>query len=262
MRALALLALLAALVAGCGANDPVASEQVSAAAQETAAAGSSRIELTGTHGEDRFTMSGSADYEAGDAGLTFSGTSDGERESGELRLVDGTFYVRAEQFGLAGLPSDKSWLSFTVPEQERESSLDSLVLPFPFVDPGELLATFEEVGGEVKSLGEQDVRGVPARGYAVELDLAKLVERAPAKYRETLRSELERRAEKTVPVEVWIDDADRARRVVVAIDGGEAQIDFFDFGLDVDVQAPPADEVLDFAQALDELQGDLEEGNG
>jgi hypothetical protein len=247
MRALMLLAVSAALLAGCGANDPLAAEEISAAAQETAESGSSRIEISGTDGDDRFTMSGLADYEAGVAQLAFSGTADGAEQSGEFRLVDETFYGRAEQLGVSGMPEGKSWFAFTIPEEERNESLDALVLPFPFIDPAALLANFQEVGGEPKRLGERDVRGVPTEGYELALDLAKLVERAPAKYRGTLRSELERRAEKTLPVEVWIDDADRARRIVVEIEGEAATFDFFDFGLEVDVQAPPPAEVLELS---------------
>jgi hypothetical protein len=201
-------------------------------------------------------MSGSADYEEGLARLTYTGTSGGERESGELRVVDGTFYARARDLGLGALPDDKTWISFTVSEDETSGSLDSLVFPFPFIDPSELLATFQEVGGEVKSLGDRDVRGVPTEGYELELDLAKLVEAAPAKYRETLRSELDRRAEKTLPVEVWIDDADRARRVAVEVEGDPVTVDFFDFGVGVDVQAPPAAQVLDMSQLIPQGESD------
>jgi hypothetical protein len=160
------------------------------------------------------------------------------------------------------MPEGKSWLSFALPEEERSSSLDSLVFPFPFIDPAQLLATFEEVGGVPKGLGEQDVRGVPTEGYRLELDLAKLVDAAQRVAVLRRRGELERRERKTMPVEVWIDDADRARRVVVAIDGSEATVDFFDFGLRVDVEAPPAAEVLDAADAFAGAEGGIETDSG
>lgn len=265
MRALAVLALLGALVAGCGANDPLAAEQISAAAEETAEAGSSRIELTGVDGDDRFTMTGAADYEAGTARLTFEGTTDGEPESGELRLLGDTFYVRSEQFLAEESPEQlarKEWFSLTLSKEDRAESLEALVLPFPFVDPAGLLATFQQVSGEVTRLGVKDVRGVPTDGYRLTLDLSRLVEQAPQKHRKALRSELARRAEKTLPVEVWIDSADRARRVVLAPEEGvDATIDFFDFGVAVDVQAPPKETVLDasvFWEGEESASSDIE----
>jgi hypothetical protein len=169
MRALALLALLAALVAGCGASDPLAAEEISAAAEETAEAGSSRIEITGTDGDDRFSMTGVADYEARRTQLTFSGTQEGQEVDGEFVLVGDAFYVRSDAFldpaDLEGAPpgvrkrfEGKRWISFPVP---ATGDLDQLVFPFPLLDPSELLRTFEEAGGEPARLGDKDVRGVP-----------------------------------------------------------------------------------------------------
>jgi hypothetical protein len=270
MRALALLGLLAALVAGCGANDPLAAEEISAAAQETAAAGSSRIEISGTDGKDSFSMAGVADYEERRTRLTFSGTQDGQPQDGQIVLVGDAFYVRSDAFfdpdDLAAAPPEarkrlegKRWLSFPVPF-DVEDSLDDLVLPFPLVDPSELLRTFQEAGGEPQRLGEKDVRGVPTEGYRLQLDLARLVERAPEEHRKALRAELEGRTEKTLPVDVWIDDAGRARRFVIELEDVPATIDFFDFGVDADVQAPPQDEVFDGDEFF--VTGDEESGSG
>lgn len=270
MRRAALLVLVAAILAGCGANDPLAAEEISAAAGETASAGSSRIEVSGTDGKDSFSMTGVADYEERRTHLTYSGTVDGKRNDGELVLAGDVFYVRSDAFfdaaDVAAAPPEvrkrlegKRWLSFPVPF-DTDGSLDSLVLPFPQVDPSELLRTFDEVGGEPTRLGEKDVRGVPTEGYRLQLDLARLVERAPEEQRKTLRAELGRRTEKTLPVEIWIDDVGRARRFVIELDEAPATVDFFDFGVDTDVQAPPQDEVFDGAEFF---EGSVEEsGSG
>ena len=275
MRALALLALLAALVAGCGANDPLAAEEVSAAAEETASAGSSRIGISGTDGKDTFSMTGVADYEGRRTHLTYNSIQDGEEIDGEMLLVDDAFYVSSDAFfdaaDLAGAPPEARkrfggvrWLSFPVPF-DVDRSLDNLVLPFPLVDPSELLRTVQEAGGEPKRLGEKDVRGTPTDGYRLELDLAQLIERAPEEHRKSLRTELAGRAEKTFPVEVWIDEVGRARRFVLELDETPATVDFFDFGIDVEVQAPPEDEVFDgdefFAGTVEDTSGigELEE---
>jgi hypothetical protein len=232
MRALALLALLAALVAGCGAKETVAVEEITAAAQRTVETGSSRVELTGGDGADSFTVSGVVDYEEGEAQLILSRTSGGETEEGELRIVDETFFVRTPE-GLGGLLTDKPWLALTLPDGRR-GSLQALGFPFPTVDPDELIRMLEDVAGEVTRLGDEDVRGVSAEGYRVELDLARLG-----------------RGEETLPVELWVDDDGRVRRVTLEHDGQEATADFYDFGADADVQAPPPGEVGDLSSLMD-----------
>ena len=57
------LLVAAGLLAGCGANDPTASEEVSAAAEKTASVGSSRISIVGDEGEERMTGEGAIDYD-------------------------------------------------------------------------------------------------------------------------------------------------------------------------------------------------------
>jgi hypothetical protein len=165
------------------------------------------------------------------------------------------FYIRSDLFGLTGDPATgvkpKPWLSTDFADEEL--TLEDLVFPFPFVDPSRLLATFEKVSGDIESLGEEDVRGEPTRRYRLTLDLGRLIETAPARDRAALRGELEERTEKTEPVEIWIDEDGRARRVRLVEDTGDvATIEFFDFGIEADVEAPPKDQVEDFGALFDQ----------
>jgi hypothetical protein len=240
MRPLALLVGLVAVVAGCGATERVTAERIASAAERTAESGSARVELTVRDGESRFRLSGAVDLEARTAQLTFSGTRFGESADGELRLVGDVLYVRSPLLP-AFVPGVEPWLSVPRPEHGRQGPLDEL-LPFPTVDPDELLSRLEGAAGEVTRLGDEEVRGARAEGYRFELDLARLAGR-PGK----------EGAEATVPVEVWIDADDRVRRVAVEHDGKEATVDFFDFGADVEVEAPPRDEVRDLSALLDAI---------
>jgi hypothetical protein len=46
------------------------------------------------------------------------------------------------------------------------------------------------------------------------------------------------------PVDVWIDDQDRVVKLVASVpDGGDLTFEVTSFGVPVDVQAPPADQV-------------------
>lgn len=262
---LALAAALAVVLSGCGASDPIAAEEVSAAAEKTAAAGSSRIEITGK-GDEAFGMHGLADYEGRRATLTYKlATAPGAEklDTFEVRVIGRRFYIDASLFGIGEDPSTgeqpKPWLAMDF--DEEDVTLDTLIVPVPFVDPVELLSTFQEVSGTVSGLGEESVRGVPTQGYRLVLDLERLIERAPARARPGLREQLAERKETTQPVDVWIDEDGRARRVRLSIESESATIDFFDFGVEVDVEAPPEDQVEELdAHAFS--KGDVEVDSG
>ena len=264
MRSLVLLALLAVLLAGCGASDPLAAEEVSAAVAKTAEAGSSRMEVEGDDGDEHVVMRGVADHERRRASFTYDVTSKKERDSltgAELRVIGSTMYMESSVFfgnePVSELKKPKPW--FKLDRADEDVTLDTLLFPFPFIEPGRLLAGFQGVSGAVESLGEETVRGVPTSRYRLTLDLARLIETAPARDRAKLRKELEQRQAKTEPVEVSIDDAGLARRLRFVVDSDPVTIDFFDFGIEVDVEAPPADQVSSFDDLFVAEEG---EGSG
>ena len=267
MRSLLALGVLSALVAGCGASDGVASEEVSAAVKRTASEGTSRLEISGKDETETVVMRGVADHERGLADFTFDVTSTEEPpiSGAKMRVIGSTVYLDSKTFGIsagqAAKRDVKPWLK--VEHWNEEVTLDTLLFPFPFLDPGRILTAFQKVSGTVESLGEEVVRGVPASKYRLTLDLERLIETAPAGKRAELRKELAERKTKTEPVEVWIDEAGLARRVGFVVDGGPVTVDFFAFGIDVDVEAPPADQVEDLDEALVAGSGsDEEAGEG
>lgn len=258
MRRLLALAVLSlpALVA-CGASDPVAAEEISAAVAKTAESGSSRIEISGTDEGEAIVMGGVADHERRLASFRFDTAPkdwEGAAQEEAFRVLGGTLYVGSSIFGAtgAGEKKPKPWVKFEY-DKEDDVTLDTLLFPFPFVDPGQLLATFQKVGGAVESLGEEPVRGVPTDRYRLTLDLERLINTAPARHRAALRRELEERERQLEPIEIWIDDAGLARRMRFVVDSDPVSIDFFDFGIDVDVQAPPADQVEDLDALFQEV---------
>ena len=102
--------------------------------------------------------------------------------------------------------------------------------------------TYLKLARGLEKVGEQDVRGVPT-----------------VHYRGTVES-----ADGGVPVEFWIDDDGLVRRMAVEFDfklmgtGNPAHmsqsIDYFDFGIEVDVRLPPKDKVKDVKELLEEAR--------
>ena len=103
------------------------------------------------------------------------------------------------------------------------------------LSPQQLLTTLRAASEETSAIGEETVRGVETVHYRLDVDCEK---------------EQFFDCEGTSPAEVWIDEEGLVRRVW--IDG--ATIEFLDFGTEVEIEAPPVEEVVD----LDSLVGEKE----
>lgn len=125
------------------------------------------------------------------------------------------------------LPDGKAWMSidasdFPGAEQQQGSATDA----------GALLDQLRSVGGEATKLGADSVRGVRATHYEAVVE----VEGSSS------------------TVGVWVDRQERVRRMVITAPfnlPGEPpalmamQLDFYDFGIDPQIDAPPASATFD-----------------
>ena len=219
MRWLVPLAALLAL-AGCGG---LSAEQALVRAQErTAEIETLRFSVEGSAEGDRFAGEGAVDNRARRSQLSLRG---GGRAT-ELVLDGSVLYARLPMLG---------WVSADL---ERVGKLlgDGLGELTGLVEDGPtgVLEQLRAVG-DVEELGREQVRGVETTRYRALL-------RPPGGTEED-----------ALPVEVWIDDDGLVRRLRVTYGQRAASVtvELFDFGADVDVEPPPADQVTD----LDELFG-------
>jgi hypothetical protein len=114
------------------------------------------------------------------------------------------------------------------------------------------LDSFDElraVDAAIEDLGPEDVRGTRTTHFRTRLDLskaAKLPTDSPGLATGALGML------RDVPVDVWLDDHDRPRRQRMTFDLGAfgagtftITIEAFDFGRAVDIELPPADQVVE-----------------
>ncbi len=271
---LAPLAALALLVGACGDDDDTAVEAdgtpiaeltpdaaVAQAASVTRSAGSSLVEFTMTMtmpgvGEVEMTGDGAYDYETGDARMTMSfgdlfeqiGEMSGESmpfEIGdmEFRTVDGVAYAK---FGLFEMLAGSEWVRFPV-----EDFSSSGMSPVPGGDPSALLDVLG--GGDgIEEVGSEDVRGVATTHFRGTFDPTAAADQVPEDHREQYEAALDEFGDVDIPIDVWLDADGLIRRYSMALSGsafapaGDPAADgemvfvmeFFDYGVDVDVDAP------------------------
>ena len=171
----------------------------------------------------------------------------------EARLVDGRLYLNLGDLGgLAGtLLGGRGWAEVPI-DSMGGASTD----PTGFLDALRGLTTVDRVGNDT-------IRGVEATHFRGTVSLADAVDRAPADRREQLRRALGS-AEPALPVDVWVDAQDRPVRFAATFDAGpvaaKVRLDLFDYGADIRVVAPPADEITSLGGLLG--GGDAPTGTG
>jgi hypothetical protein len=174
--------------------------------------------------------------------------------SGSVRavFVDGAMY-----FSLDVLEGDtspefagKKWLRFDATVLAEEGQLGQ-------TNPNASIDALRGVTGKVQKLGAADVRGTRTTRYRVRINPARAVAKASDEAREQARSGLRPFGSKVIPADVWIDGSGRLRKLRLRVGSGSlanprgsVTFEFFDLGADVSVEAPPANEVVDFAEVL------------
>lgn len=280
LRPVVPLLLLGFVATACGgsgtdttasADDPA--QIVRAASERVVEDGTSRLALevaTSTEGMDLTVFGeGLVDYEAETAEFTVSlpGTDD----ELTLRLLSDALFLT----GLPGSPPDQ-WVRVDADDLGSESGLGDLGT---FTDPTTSFDQLQAVSDDVTEVGTEDVRGTTTTHYRGSVLLADVVEQAPADQREAMQQQLQPLQDagvESLPFDAYIDDDGRLRRMVqtVTLDPaaltGEAPvepgapdeqpqaapvevvttIDVFDFGVEVDIEEPPADQVTDGMEGL------------
>lgn len=270
---LAALALGAAVVlTGCGASPddeptaggsaPDASRVLGAASDATARAGTARLQIRtqasagepGSSFSSDLTVEGVVDFASGDRQIVTELPTGGTVES---RSIGGTLYTRLPE-GTPGA-QDQPWLKIEVPKGAGGalSGVD---------DASSGLTLLRDAAGPVTEVGRERVRDADTVHYRAEVDLTKLPAPSPSASDSPDTGQLLRQllGDEPLPVDVWVDDQQRIRRLTLVLPLGglaaattgsssqgagqpgatsTATTEFYDFGVAVDVQPPPADEV-------------------
>jgi len=180
----------------------------------------------------------------------------------ELRSVGGTTYMRLPALTrlLGGKGTD--WAGFTA------ASGGSSPFGGATADPSAFLDYLRGAGGTVEDKGHEQVRGVDTTHLSTTFAPRDALANAPEKYKDQVQGALDSLGnahtaflDTPLPVEIYVDADGLVRRFEMALTlpiagqslDGKLQIDFFDFGSSVVVEAPPADQVTDLTALFKSL---------
>lgn len=259
--AVAALAALA-LVAGCGEDD--SSGAVSGSASSSEEGGGELEELEGSDfyatvmeaqeeaGSYRFTLdsgpagqgvaiTGEARY-ADDGTLEMTGSGDGM----EMVVVDGVLYIKGGGIDLG----DAEWLAIDSTDPETAGGLFGSLGSLG--DPDMMLGAMEDPES-FELVGEEELDGVATNHYRIGVDSEAYADKLG------LPPEIARMFPETIEYDMWVDADDLPRKFSQSIEiqgvATETEGTYTDYGVDVQVEAPPAEDVTDEVPGMPGMVG-------
>jgi hypothetical protein len=177
---------------------------------------------------------------------------------GEMEMVTNglTAYVHSDLFGTAF--GGKEWMKIDMKRATEGLGIDVDSLQQMGQGPSDQLRMLEQVSDEVTEEGRETVVGVETTHYRATIDLRKYAG-------QDLDKLIELMGQSEFPMDVWIDDEQRVRRMEweQSFDQGgieahgELVMEYVRFGVPVDIDIPAEDDVFDMTeitgQTLDQL---------
>jgi hypothetical protein len=255
--ALVIVGVIVAILAPSNGRviDPVAQ-----AADTTAAAGTAEFSITGsvTAAGQKIPLNGSGALDMANQRMRMS-MSFPVPELGSMQideLFDGdAFYMHLPESLASRLPGGKTWMKLDLDTLGKASGVDlKQMLQANQGNPADMLKALEGVG-DSRLVGAESIGGTETKHYRADLDLNKAADRMPdKKSAEAVRQLFQSSGVTTMPVDVWVDGAGRVRREHVGFSSTamamDFTIEFTRFGVPVDVNPPPAGQVLDAGALL------------
>lgn len=126
--------------------------------------------------------------------------------------------------------------------------------------PVDLLSALEDANAEITEIGSEEVRGVTTTHLRALIDIAAFEASLTDDERATLERDLGDVPIEAFPIDFWIDGDGMVRRYSMDlsqvaqadedVDQATFVFEFFDYGADVTIEAPPADQIVS-SDALD-----------
>jgi len=258
-----LLALVFALLASaCGGSEPTAEQvppgAIVLAASKTNEAGTYKADITGAMdiAGQSVDMSGTGEFDGAQqrGHMSYAMSLNGQDWDMEMVFAYPAIYMQFPP-ELGPLPGGKTWVKMDLEKLGQQAGFDfDQMMQAGQSDPSQGL-DFLRGATDVQAVGDEDVRGVATTHYTGVVDLRSLGTKYP-EMKPSIYQLIEQSGISRVPVEVWIDGDGFVRRMKQTLGGNGSGLqtnmtmttDLYDFGTDVFVKEPPADDVVDFSE--------------
>jgi outer membrane lipoprotein-sorting protein len=263
MRGLAaLLAIMVAFAAAaCGGQSsstpPAQDDVVALAASKTNDAGTYKADLSGTVETvgQSVKVSGTGAFDTKQQQGSMSMTTSVAGQDIDLDIVYAlpVMYMRFPRGLIPGLPADKPWVKLDFEQLGKQAGFDfGQLMQSQQADPSQGLKYLQDLTG-VQAVGDEDIRGVPTTHYKGVVDLASLAATHP-ELKLGIDQLIQTAGISRIPMEVWVDHDNFVRQMKESFDAAGANttmtIQLYDFGTNVDVTPPPANETFNFSQLI------------
>lgn len=291
MRVVLLWLVVVALVTGCAGEAPPPEERLAQAAALTEGAGSARLaiesltemgEATGSRMTTVIQGEGSLDFAAERGRLVFELPFGGTDSTSETVFDGDVIYERVTEVAVGagtGNEQEAGWFRHDGEDGWEDGPGSFFGDPSMSTDPAAVLQLLGAVDGTVETVGYEEVREAPTTHYRFTVSAAALAANAG------LSEEDLDPAAPPASMGAWLDDGGRVRRTELVVDldlffpalpedpeledcfGDEelapagtvtTTIEWFDFGVPVEIAVPSGAEVMDFDDWLNEEFDDEE----
>ncbi|MEV5719842.1 hypothetical protein AB0L41_38645 [Amycolatopsis mediterranei] len=235
----------------------------SASKQNTVKSKSAKFTMEGSAAGQTLSATGAMAMDETDT--RFSMTSTAAGQTTEMRLVDKVMYIKLPAGEQKQLGTDKAWAKISADGTDPLSQAmgGALSQSAEQSDPSKMLDQISKAGRIISS-DQTELNGEKVNHYKVELDVAKAVDqftgRLPAATRDKVTDLLKGKDVK-LPAELWLNKDNLPVQVTMdqgpmmqamGAPAGDAKftMKYSDWGTQVDVTAPPADQVVDFGELL------------
>ncbi|MGH2737079.1 MAG: hypothetical protein ACRDKZ_15985 [Actinomycetota bacterium] len=260
MRRTLILVLVGALLLGAcgqpGDDSQSPREVIAAAAGAMQDAGSARMAGSQQVESGQFAIDtaseGLIDFESGDAQvtMTMSGLPTGE-EKIELRLIDFISYMQLPQFLRSDRFQGKDWIKIDLQKAGQQMGFDFAAM-MQASRQAETALQMLKGATDVEEVGTEELRGVETTHYRYTLDLDRVIQEVPEDLKKSIQAVIDL-GTGDIPGEIWVDEDGLTRKMSYemsqSMQGQEMTqqmtLEYYDFGVDVEVEPPPASDVVD-----------------
>lgn len=172
----------------------------------------------------------------------------------EVRTIGDTSYIRFPFFALF-LGAQTEWIS--APAEEGLDASGGFAGGATPGNPADFLDAFDDANGTAEEVGRETIRGVDTTHYLVVFDMEELLENATPEERSQIEAQGPLPIDE-LPMDLWISDDGLVYKYVIELVGSDLDLpadesfesmtmefEMFDYGEDIVIEPPPADEVTE-----------------